>query len=294
MPCHCPPLLGERAGVACRKAAVFQATRSLQLNLSPTQSNARRSSAVSIRECMADPRNSSPLGRESSRPGKGTSATRAWLCRRNVWHSVLGLCGTSPVRSDARGLIRWRLLALPGCCGSSNSPRSCATGSGSDSGMRHCGRWSESMKGSKAKTGMRPGRKEVVGRTRNGLWAGAKIVAAIEDATEILRTEGLQSKRLTIRTYKVPSAPRVCRLVTSSEYANCWGRARRLWLGFWGLMSTRCDRGSRESACRSQSLAASFRRSSRTQPIGDVESGKALSRLNRGTGPRTDCFRVHL
>ncbi|MGO9914599.1 MAG: helix-turn-helix domain-containing protein [Isosphaeraceae bacterium] len=67
------------------------------------------------------------------------------------------------------------------------------------------------MKGSKAKAGMRLGRKEVVGRSRNGLSAGTKIVAAIEDATKILRTEGLQSKRLTIRTYKVPPAPHVCR-----------------------------------------------------------------------------------
>jgi len=39
--------------------------------------------------------------------------------------------------------------------------------------------------------------------------AGSKILAAIEEATELLRSEGLRSKRLTIRTYKVPQVPRV-------------------------------------------------------------------------------------
>jgi len=67
------------------------------------------------------------------------------------------------------------------------------------------------MKSSKVKTKPRPGPRKVVGRSRNGLSAGTKILAAIEQATEILRAEGLDSKRLTIRTYKVPPAPRVCR-----------------------------------------------------------------------------------
>jgi putative transcriptional regulator len=37
--------------------------------------------------------------------------------------------------------------------------------------------------------------------------AGSRILAAIEEATEVLRTEGLGSKRLTLRAYKVPLAP---------------------------------------------------------------------------------------
>ena len=36
--------------------------------------------------------------------------------------------------------------------------------------------------------------------------AGSKILAAIEEATEVLRSEGLSSPRLTIRTYKTPTA----------------------------------------------------------------------------------------
>jgi putative transcriptional regulator len=36
--------------------------------------------------------------------------------------------------------------------------------------------------------------------------AGSKILAAIEEATEVLRSEGLRSPRLTVRTYKTPTA----------------------------------------------------------------------------------------
>ena len=39
--------------------------------------------------------------------------------------------------------------------------------------------------------------------------AGSRIVAAIEEAAEILRSEGLESPRLTVRTYKTaPASPR--------------------------------------------------------------------------------------
>lgn len=40
--------------------------------------------------------------------------------------------------------------------------------------------------------------------------AGKRIVAAIEEATEVLRTAGLDSKQLTIRTYAAPSVPSIC------------------------------------------------------------------------------------
>jgi len=67
------------------------------------------------------------------------------------------------------------------------------------------------VRNSNGKTKPRPGPRTTVGRSRNGLSAGTKIVAAIEEATEILRAEGLESEQLTIRTYQVPPAPRVCR-----------------------------------------------------------------------------------
>ena len=60
------------------------------------------------------------------------------------------------------------------------------------------------MKNSKSKTRGVSGPGKVVGPTGNGPLAGTRILSAIEEATEILRAEGLESSRLTIRTYKVP------------------------------------------------------------------------------------------
>jgi hypothetical protein len=57
------------------------------------------------------------------------------------------------------------------------------------------------MKRSKQKAKPRPGESHISGRSRNGISAGTKILAAIEEATEILRAEGLESNQLTIRTY---------------------------------------------------------------------------------------------
>jgi putative transcriptional regulator len=42
-----------------------------------------------------------------------------------------------------------------------------------------------------------------------GASAGSRIVAAIDEATAVLKTDGLASKRLTIRTYRVPQLPRI-------------------------------------------------------------------------------------
>jgi putative transcriptional regulator len=64
------------------------------------------------------------------------------------------------------------------------------------------------MKTSKGKTGARERRQKALRGNRHGTPAGAKILAAIEEATTVLRSEGLDSKRLTVRTYKVATAPR--------------------------------------------------------------------------------------
>jgi putative transcriptional regulator len=64
------------------------------------------------------------------------------------------------------------------------------------------------MRSAKADPRRRPDRQpKAKGRPRNGFAAGAKILGAIKEATEILRSEGLESKKLTIKTYKVPSSP---------------------------------------------------------------------------------------
>ena len=64
------------------------------------------------------------------------------------------------------------------------------------------------MRSPKAKSRPQRGPKRAVAGTGRGGSAGAKILAAIDEATEILRSEGLPSERLTVRTYKVVPAPR--------------------------------------------------------------------------------------
>jgi putative transcriptional regulator len=64
------------------------------------------------------------------------------------------------------------------------------------------------MKTSKGNREARPGRNAAGESGRPGDTAGAKILAAIEEATEILRSEGLESRRLTVRTYKAAPPPR--------------------------------------------------------------------------------------
>jgi putative transcriptional regulator len=91
------------------------------------------------------------------------------------------------------------------------------------------------MNNSKRKTGPRPGPRKVVGRSQNGLSAGTKILAAIEEATEILRAEGLESKRLTIRTYKVPPTPRVCRPGDVKRVRELLGASQAVLAGFLGV-----------------------------------------------------------
>jgi DNA-binding transcriptional regulator YiaG len=60
------------------------------------------------------------------------------------------------------------------------------------------------MKASRAKATVRHNSSRARSRGQPGLSAGSKILAAIEEATEVLRSEGLSSPRLTVRTYKVP------------------------------------------------------------------------------------------
>ncbi len=66
------------------------------------------------------------------------------------------------------------------------------------------------MKTRDPKTGpeARSGRGKAGKEARDRTSAGSRILAAIEEATELLRSEGLESRRLTVRTYRLPPAPR--------------------------------------------------------------------------------------
>ena len=91
------------------------------------------------------------------------------------------------------------------------------------------------MKGSNAKSGAQPRSKKRVSKTQNGVSAGAKILAAISEATEVLRSEGLESKRLTVRTYKVPPAPRVYRPADVKRVRERLGASQAVLAGFLGV-----------------------------------------------------------
>jgi putative transcriptional regulator len=91
------------------------------------------------------------------------------------------------------------------------------------------------MKRAKGKAKTRPGPRRVDRRSKNGLSAGKKILAAIEEATEILRAEGLESKRLTMRTYNVPSIPRVCRPGDVKRVRELLGASQAVLAGFLGV-----------------------------------------------------------
>ena len=65
--------------------------------------------------------------------------------------------------------------------------------------------------------------------------AGTRIIAAIEEATEILRTEGLESKRLTIRTYAGPPASHGCRSTDVKRVREVLGASQAVLAAFLGV-----------------------------------------------------------
>jgi putative transcriptional regulator len=91
------------------------------------------------------------------------------------------------------------------------------------------------MKSTNAKPETRPRRTKAVGTGQDGLSAGAKILAAVEEATEILRSEGLESKQLTVRTYKEPPAPRAYRPEDIRRVRELFGVSQAVLAGFLGV-----------------------------------------------------------
>lgn len=91
------------------------------------------------------------------------------------------------------------------------------------------------MKKPKAKSKSDPGENHGSGHPRNGASAGTKILAAIEEATEILRAEGLQSNKLTIRTSHVPPVPRFFRPGDVQRVRELLGTSQAVFAGFLGV-----------------------------------------------------------
>jgi putative transcriptional regulator len=74
-----------------------------------------------------------------------------------------------------------------------------------------------------------------VARAQNSLSAGAKILAAIDEATEILRSEGIESKQLTVRTYKEKPAPPAYRPGDIKRIRELVGVSQAVLAGFLGV-----------------------------------------------------------
>jgi DNA-binding transcriptional regulator YiaG len=72
-------------------------------------------------------------------------------------------------------------------------------------------------------------------RARDRSSAGSRILAAIEEATEVLRSEGLESKRLTVRTYRLPPAPREYRPEDVKRVRELLGASQAVLAGFLGV-----------------------------------------------------------
>src|SRR5437868_95292 len=91
------------------------------------------------------------------------------------------------------------------------------------------------MKTSKSKHGARDRRAKAAGRAEDASSAGSKILAAIEEATELLRSEGLGSRRLTVRTYRMPTAPRAYRPGDVKRVRELLGASQAVFAGFLGV-----------------------------------------------------------
>jgi putative transcriptional regulator len=87
----------------------------------------------------------------------------------------------------------------------------------------------------KAKPEVQPRRKRVIRGARSKESAGSKILAAIEEATEILRSEGLESPRLTIRTYKAAPASRSYKPEDVKRVRELLGTSQAVLASFLGV-----------------------------------------------------------
>jgi putative transcriptional regulator len=91
------------------------------------------------------------------------------------------------------------------------------------------------MKTSKEKSAPPRRRGKTVRSTPDSTSAGARILAAIEEATEVLRSEGRESPRLTVRSYKIPAAPRDYRPDDVKRVRELVGASQAVLAGFLGV-----------------------------------------------------------
>ena len=124
--------------------------------------------------------------------------------------------------------------------------------------------------------------------TKNSLSAGARILGAIEEATEILRTEGLRSKQLNIRTYKVPAAPPSYQSGDVKRVRELLGASQAVLAAFLGVNVNTVRSWEQGNVSRSRSHPASSRRSKLTLTTGDDGSRKTPLNENERSGLKVD------
>jgi putative transcriptional regulator len=91
------------------------------------------------------------------------------------------------------------------------------------------------MKTLKAKSAAHLRRESAASESHPSDLAGSKILAAIEEATELLRSKGLESKRLTVRTYKVVPAPRAYKPEDVKRVRELLGASQAVLARFLGV-----------------------------------------------------------
>jgi putative transcriptional regulator len=81
----------------------------------------------------------------------------------------------------------------------------------------------------------RRGRERTSKAAAKSLNAGTKILAAIEEATEVLRSDGLESPRLTVRKYARASVRRIYRPEDIKRIRALLGTSQAVLAGFLGV-----------------------------------------------------------
>jgi putative transcriptional regulator len=135
------------------------------------------------------------------------------------------------------------------------------------------------MRNSKTKPGVRHRRRDEPGATRPRGSAGSKILAAIEEATEVLRSEGLGGGRLTVRTYKVAPAPRTYNLGDVKRVRGLLGTSQAVLAGFLGV-NVNTVRSWEQGKRLPQPIACRF--------LAEIESDAAYWRQRIGRGALDD------
>jgi putative transcriptional regulator len=91
------------------------------------------------------------------------------------------------------------------------------------------------MKTSRSPLGSRRSRESTVQPGAKGVKAGIKILAAIEQATEALRSEGLDSNQMTVRTYARAPARRTYRPADVKRVRQLLGTSQAVLARFLGV-----------------------------------------------------------